>query len=1046
MKPHYFVYALLLALGNNFSPLHAETPLEVNGTVTTTINGVEAPFDINIPNATLSGDLTLGSSTGGAEDDGILTLNDKGYLNVEGNVSSLTSASKIIVNTGGRINIQGNQGMSNTRVDLLGGNLWLKTLDMSTVQDNLNWHSGILSITGTLTNASQYESAGVSKTLELSGETASWNPEVSLSLGIYGDSSVTILVNDRATLNYNQETLTVGAVAIAGDNVDMLANASIIVSGQGSSWNMGDALRNMTIGRDKDSSGYVEIRGGGTTWSNASDQTQWVLGENGTSRVNITSGGKWTPKGDIYFAKTETAFSSVLVTGLDDQIGYKSTWETTGALHADLLGETMISVTHGAIWRSLGTLGLGSDAGGNSSIMIDSAFWKSQETVTINATGNVVLADSLGYAHWESSGEVWINGGTVTMGEIGQMSGAQWESDNNVYLGTDAGTEKNSLVQINSGYWKSTENSTVFINTLGGGELVLDGLAVFESQGDVVIGRQGKQQNAVTIKDEGYWRVVGDVTIDPPATADAPQECIYLDGKWASILLTETTKWEDYSAIYGTGLISFESNPGNVRALDLSSLSSQFTGKIELGAYGGLYKLTKNYTAGTAGIHFVLKPENIIAPNKQAQSILDLGGKTLVVNNIVLELNWMERKDWANYFDVFDTSSGFNFENTGTLTLLGENSDIFNTENLAFDKEGNIDLTKIFDKPIDPPVDPTDPVDPPIDPTDPVDPPAPPVTPSQNIAGSEIANTLWSGGKMMSSFVENAQRQHRMQAISGTGTQVWAGGMSSISSVDSSGNAHGYDSTLGGYAVGVTLAPTACSSLGFVVGQGFGNSDVTGASAGESLASIDHESLMLGLLGDYTCPLSEVHTLSFSAYVAYGNMTNKLPATGDIRPEWDNTYTTFGVDAAWQQAFDEKRGAWGFFTGLRYLTGDMDSFRMIRQGVIENYDDGSMDRLIMPVGVNVQYSYEISPQVYLTPLASLAYKFDLSRSDAEVRKTTGKTSSRILGADTGMGVFAVQVGANLNFQKNWNVGVSYEFETTSGENASTFSGTVSYQF
>ncbi len=306
--------------------------------------------------------------------------------------------------------------------------------------------------------------------------------------------------------------------------------------------------------------------------------------------------------------------------------------------------------------------------------------------------------------------------------------------------------------------------------------------------------------------------------------------------------------------------------------------------------------------------------------------------------------------------------------------------------------------------------------------------------------GSAIANTLWSSTSAVRSFARVATAQLATPPVEVGGVTVWGSALGDYVSMS------GFRSNAHGYAVGADKQFCPHVRTGIALGQMFGD-----FTADRGLASVEQDSVMVGLYSEYLRELDKTNIISFTSYAAYGRVENdadtrvggsaELPGTAS----WDDDVFSLGTRIEWNIRMTEKTSLTPFI-GMEYLYGSQENFTERFAGESRQYSDGSMQVWRMPVGITARTVVELGDGQSLLPELTLAYVGDVARKDPHVRSSVYGISSCSEGTKPGRSAFMMNVGANWMISRDWSVGASYNLETRSHEVSQEANISVRYTF
>ncbi|QDU34200.1 putative lipoprotein [Poriferisphaera corsica] len=366
------------------------------------------------------------------------------------------------------------------------------------------------------------------------GANSEWNNTDGLVIGNQGDGSLSIL---------NGATVITETKGIIGWNT--LANGSVVVSGNNSTWNIGTYLSIAGSG-----SGTLEIKDGGTV--NYTDYGSIAFGSdtngsitidgnnsslngesltvanNGIGAINITNGGQLNL----------TSYLSIGGYGLQSEAtaiidGHNSVINC-GGVSVGSQNKTSLLITNGATINANGSATLGFSEGSNSIVTIAGphSTWNIKHPLTVGAYGNAILnildganvnvKDTTAIATRKGSSGVinFTNGGTLTTRQLvaksEQLSGTgiintgSWNTHDTSWV-FDATNGAISTTTLNDNSYQNVTVNLDLSGKLGWHDLfvgyrdkasvdVKHGVKIYSLNG--IIGNSASSQGTVTIQGE----------------------------------------------------------------------------------------------------------------------------------------------------------------------------------------------------------------------------------------------------------------------------------------------------------------------------------------------------------------------------------------------------------------------------------------------------------------------------------------------------------------------------------------------------------------
>ncbi|MGV2864558.1 autotransporter outer membrane beta-barrel domain-containing protein [Achromobacter sp. AGC39] len=404
--------------------------------------------------------------------------------------------------------------------------------------------SGVLAIAVSVGLQSTAVAADINSDITVSGarggtQPSPWDPQT-IRLGYQAESSASLTITEGGIVN----TPRYGYIGFGANS-----SASVVVDGDGSTWNTGDLVVGigtsgtgslsitdqgtvnagfMSIGSGRGSTGIVNVTGPGSTL-NSSDL--WVGQPDGNGTLNIQDGAMVSTS----TAKVGLGAGSV---GAVTVAGAGSTWATTGELqigsNATSAGSLAISdgatVTSGTTYignneGSIGavkvtgagsnwvTSGVNFDVGANGSgtLIIENG-----GSVTSNATAGVGMGRGVGnnrtaegsvlvtgaHSSWQIQNGLWvgINGtGKITIADQGSVVSG------NSHIGNNPSSNGAVLIQDAGSTWT---NQNLLVGFYGNASMDIAAGGKVTTQDYATVADQSASTSAVTVRGEGsQWQV-----------------------------------------------------------------------------------------------------------------------------------------------------------------------------------------------------------------------------------------------------------------------------------------------------------------------------------------------------------------------------------------------------------------------------------------------------------------------------------------------------------------------------------------------------------
>lgn len=292
-----------------------------------------------------------------------------------------------------------------------------------------------------------------------------------VAVGQFADARGFLLVDGVGSLLTQTATLP-GQDLKIGDAG--LGNMEITGGGRVETGITGDHLSSAILANGADSSASVLVSGTGSSWEIGGILQ---LGYGGVADMTISEGAQVTSSGG-YFATGSDSTGNLLIQGAG------SSWTTSQPLSVGNLGTGFLNIEAGGRLNANGGLTLGSLAGSSAYLTVDGA--DSQLAVTTSFGQQVIIGNS-------GTGEL-----TITNGAKMTNSGNAW-----VYLGYNTGSIGNVFVDGAGSSW-TIGNTSLVVGRQGSGELDITNGAVV-SAANATLGDQVGSDGVVTVVGSGTW-------------------------------------------------------------------------------------------------------------------------------------------------------------------------------------------------------------------------------------------------------------------------------------------------------------------------------------------------------------------------------------------------------------------------------------------------------------------------------------------------------------------------------------------------------------
>ena len=417
--------------------------------------------------------------------------------------------------------------------------------------------------------------------VNINGNGSTWTSRGSLNIG--QNSTGKIKISDGGTVisdsivSIGRMTDSTGEVNINGNGSTWTSRGSLSIGESGSGkikisdggTVISDSI--VSIGRMTDSTGEVNIKGNGATWTS---RGSLGIGKYGTGKIKISDGGTVISDSIVSIGSMTDSIGEVNINGNG------STWISKGSLSIGRYGTGKIKISDGGTFtggpNTITTLGNAPDSTGELNIDGIDSIWTSSGILYIgeSGTGKIKISDggtvisdsivsigrmtdSIGELNINGNGSTWTSKGSLSIGQYGTgkiniSNSGTATSYSAVGLASEPDSIGKATVDGNGSTW--TNNCNLFVGLSGSGTLNIKNDGLVSIAETLTVDRNGDGDSFINISDGGMLALFGkadnslDAFFDLIQGTDAIQWWDPEFGNWNS--LTTATEKKDYTLEY----------------------------------------------------------------------------------------------------------------------------------------------------------------------------------------------------------------------------------------------------------------------------------------------------------------------------------------------------------------------------------------------------------------------------------------------------------------------------------------------------------------
>lgn len=313
--------------------------------------------------------------------------------------------------------------------------------------------------------------------------------------------------------------------------------------------------------------------------------------------------------------------------------------------------------------------------------------------------------------------------------------------------------------------------------------------------------------------------------------------------------------------------------------------------------------------------------------------------------------------------------------------------------------------------------------------------------------GSRLANVLWSNTRSLSTFSQLATSQ--LNSIHAGATNIWGSGFGDFTSASNAGSVSGFDYQGGGYAMGIDhgfkVHQKDTVTAGLAFGQSFGSHQ-----SNDTLLNIHQRGVMAALYSRYAKNVSEKQSWDLTGSFAYGDtdnwgMVGLEAGNGAPRHTWNSEAFSADLMFRWRSKISN-RATLTPFIGISYIYGSQENITLQGNSSERSFTDSSLQRWVVPVGLEYSRLTTFSNGQKLLSFMSLAYQGDVARNDASVKMNILGAPSKVKGTQPGRSAFVFNTGCQWAITPQWSASAAYNLELRSEMTQQSVTATLSYSF
>lgn len=313
--------------------------------------------------------------------------------------------------------------------------------------------------------------------------------------------------------------------------------------------------------------------------------------------------------------------------------------------------------------------------------------------------------------------------------------------------------------------------------------------------------------------------------------------------------------------------------------------------------------------------------------------------------------------------------------------------------------------------------------------------------------GSRLANVLWSNTRSLSTFSQLATSQ--LNSIHAGATNIWGSGFGDFTSASNAGSVSGFDYQGGGYAMGIDhgfkVHQKDRVTAGLAFGQSFGSHQ-----SNDTLLNIHQRGVMAALYSRYAKNVSEKQSWDLTGSFAYGDtdnwgMVGLEAGNGAPRHTWNSEAFSADLMFRWRSKISDSATLTPF-VGISYIYGSQENITLQGNSSERSFTDSSLQRWVVPVGLEYSRLTSFSNGQKLLSFMSLAYQGDVARNDASVKMNVLGAPSKVKGTQPGRSAFVLNTGCQWAITPQWSASAAYNLELRSEMTQQSVTATLSYSF
>lgn len=313
--------------------------------------------------------------------------------------------------------------------------------------------------------------------------------------------------------------------------------------------------------------------------------------------------------------------------------------------------------------------------------------------------------------------------------------------------------------------------------------------------------------------------------------------------------------------------------------------------------------------------------------------------------------------------------------------------------------------------------------------------------------GSRLANVLWSNTRSLSTFSQLATSQ--LNSIHAGATNIWGSGFGDFTSASNAGSVSGFDYQGGGYAMGIDhgfkVHQKDRVTAGLAFGQSFGSHQ-----SNDTLLNIHQRGVMAALYSRYAKNVSEKQSWDLTGSFAYGDtdnwgMVGLEAGNGAPRHTWNSEAFSADLMFRWRSKISDSATLTPF-VGISYIYGSQENITLQGNSSERSFTDSSLQRWVVPVGLEYSRLTTFSNGQKLLSFMSLAYQGDVARNDASVKMNVLGAPSKVKGTQPGRSAFVLNTGCQWAITPQWSASAAYNLELRSEMTQQSVTATLSYSF